>query len=245
MKDNFSNQALEYAQFRPGYPAQLFDYLFDKCKNFECAWDCATGNGQIAAVLAERFRQVIATDISENQLNNAIEKPNIHYQLSRAESPEFPDHSFDLVTVGQAAHWFDFAKFYAEVRRVLKPGGLLVLVGYNLLKVDESTEALIDQFYTTTLHGCWDVERDLVDAAYRTIPFPFEEIHFPEMVSTYNWNADQLLGYLGTWSAVQHFIRKNGHNPIDEEFVGQLKRVWPEEESRTVQFPIFARVGFR
>lgn len=244
MKDNFSNQALEYAQFRPGYPAQLFDYLFDKCKNFECAWDCATGNGQIAAMLAERFRQVEASDISENQLNNAIQLPNIHYQLSRAETPEFPDNMFDLITVGQAAHWFDFEKFYAEVNRVLKPGGLIALVGYNLLKVDEPTESMIGHLYNNTLFGCWDVERDHVEAAYATIPFPFEEIHFPEMASTYEWTVDQLLGYLGTWSAVQHFIRKNGQNPIDDDFVQHLKQVWPEDEIRTVQFPIFARVGF-
>ncbi|MBK6994804.1 MAG: class I SAM-dependent methyltransferase [Lewinellaceae bacterium] len=244
MKDNFSAQSSGYAQFRPGYPAQLFDFLFENCHHFDCAWDCATGNGQIASVLAERFRQVEATDISENQLKNAAQKPNIHYQLGRAESPDFPDQSFDLVTVGQAAHWFDFEKFYPEVRRVLKPGGLLALVGYNLLRVDGPTEEVIEYFYNTTLDGCWDGERHLVEEAYRTIPFPFDEIPFPEMASTYSWTVDQLLGYLGTWSAVQHFIRKNGRSPIDEGFVAQMKKVWPEGEIRPVRFPVFGRVGF-
>ncbi len=244
MKDRFSTQASGYAQFRPSYPEVLFDFLFDNCQNFDNAWDCATGNGQMAAVIAERFRQVDATDISENQLKNAAQKPNIRYQLGRAESTNFPDQLFDLVTVGQAAHWFDFEQFYPEVRRVLKPGGLLALVGYNLLRVDEPTEAVIEHFYNTILHGCWDNERSLVEKAYTTIPFPFAEIPFPEMASIYTWNSDQLLGYLGTWSAVQHFIRKNGRNPIDEDFVARLKAVWPEEEVRTVRFPIFGRVGY-
>ncbi|MFN0213023.1 MAG: class I SAM-dependent methyltransferase [Saprospiraceae bacterium] len=244
MKDNFSAQSTSYAQFRPGYPVQLFDFLFDKSSNFERAWDCATGNGQIAAALAERFRLVEASDISENQLKNAQQKPNIHYQIGRAESTNFPDQFFDLVTVGQAAHWFDLDKFYPEVRRILKPGGLLALVGYNLLRVDAPTEAVIEHFYNTVLHDCWDGERHLVETAYTTIPFPLDDIPFPALASTYTWRVEQLLGYLGTWSAVQHFIRKNGHHPIDQAFVEQLKTAWPEGEIKTVRFPIFGRVGF-
>jgi hypothetical protein len=110
--------------------------------------------------------------------------------------------------------------------------------------VDEPTEAVIEHFYNTILHGCWDDERQLVEKAYTTLPFPFQEIPFPEMHSSYSWTVTQLLGYLGSWSAVQHFIRKNGWHPIDEAFVAQLKTVWPEGEIKTVQFPIFGRVGF-
>lgn len=244
MKDNFSAQSSLYAQFRPGYPAQLFDFLFEKCKNFDCAWDCATGNGQIASELATRFQRVEATDISERQLKNALRKPNIHYQTGPAESPHFPDHTFDLVTVGQAAHWFDFDHFYPQVRRVLKPGGLLALVGYNLLRVDAPTEAVIEYFYNTVLKDCWDAERGLVEKAYTTIPFPFKEIPLPVMESTYSWTVEQLLGYLGTWSAVQHFIRINGYHPIDEGFEAQIKAVWPLGKVKTVRFPIFGRFGF-
>lgn len=243
MKDNFSSQSSGYARFRPGYPTGLFDLLFNNCRYYDRAWDCATGNGQIAAVLAGRFKQVDATDISENQLKNALQKPNIQYRLGRAESPDFQDIAFDLITVGQAAHWFDLEKFYPEVRRVMKPGGLLALVGYNLLRVDEPTEALIGYFYNTILQDCWDPERHLVEKAYSTIPFPFEEIPFPELYSEYSWTAEQLLGYLSTWSAVQHFIRKNGRDPLDDAFRASLRSVWPEGESKTVRFPIFGRIA--
>jgi len=243
MKDNFSAQADSYARFRPGYPPQLFDFLFGICENFDCAWDCATGNGQIAALLAGRFRQVEATDISENQLKNAIPKPNIRYRAEPAESPSFPDNSFDLVTVGQAAHWFDFEKFYPETKRVLKPGGILALVGYNLLKIDEPTDAVINLLYRNVLGEYWDAERRHVDTAYTTIPFPFPEIPFPEMAMTYDWSLGHLLGYLGTWSALQHFEKKNGSSPLAPTFVEALQAVWRTGEIKTVRFPIFGRVG--
>lgn len=243
MKDNFSTQASSYARFRPGYPPQLFDFLFGLCRAFDAAWDCATGNGQIAGVLAERFLRVEATDISEKQLQQAIQKPNIRYHIEAAEASSFPDDSFDLVTVGQSAHWFHFDKFFPEVRRVLKPGGVLALVGYNLLKIDEPTDAVIKNLYTNVLGKYWDAERRLVDDAYSTIPFPFAEIELPGMAMTYDWTFDHLLGYLETWSALQHYIRKNGRSPIGEAFLVELRSVWPEGAIKTVRFPVFGRVG--
>lgn len=243
MKDNFSKQSTAYAQFRPGYPAALYDYLYEHCRSFEVAWDCATGNGQIAVALAEKFARVEATDISENQIRNAMPRPGVHYALGSAETSGFPAHTFDLVTVGQAAHWFDFKRFYPEMQRVLKPGGLLALIGYNMLRVDAEVDAFIDYFYHKTLQNCWDAERGLVEKAYKTIPFPLREIPFPEMHTEYRWTVDQLWGYLGTWSAVQHFIRQNGHSPLDEAMAQKLAEIWPAGLEKIVRFPVFGRIG--
>ncbi|MBL7809061.1 MAG: class I SAM-dependent methyltransferase [Saprospiraceae bacterium] len=243
MKDNFSTQSTQYAQFRPGYPAELYDFLFSQCLHFDRAWDCATGNGQMAVALATRFQRVDATDISENQLKNAAQRPNIRYQTGRAEEPDFPAHSMDLITVGQAAHWFDFDLFYPAIRRVLKPGGILALIGYNLLIVNENIDKVINHFYRQTLANCWDPERGLVEQAYQTIPFPLEEIPLPEMASRYLWTVDDLIGYLSTWSAVQHYIKKEGKSPLDESFMERIKSVWPDGVQHTVQFPIFGRTG--
>ncbi|MEM7040277.1 MAG: SAM-dependent methyltransferase, partial [Bacteroidota bacterium] len=68
MKDNFSHASGNYAKFRPQYPADLYDFIFQHVPDFERAWDCGTGNGQAARALAERFARVEATDISANQL---------------------------------------------------------------------------------------------------------------------------------------------------------------------------------
>lgn len=243
MKDNFSIQSTEYAKFRPGYPDVLFEWLFAQCQGFETAWDCATGNGQIAVKLAERFSRVEATDISENQLKNALQNPRVHYSLQPAEAPTFENIAFDLIVVGQAAHWFHFDPFYAQVRRALKPGGLLALVGYNLIKIDPLVDAVINRLYVNVLGVHWDAERRHVDAAYATIPFPFEEIPFPEMSMSYTWTRAHLIGYLGTWSAVQHFIKENGRTPIDGTFLNDLAEIWPENVEKTVRFPIFGKTG--
>ncbi len=243
MKDNFSTQSAEYALFRPGYPLPLLKQICQLCSGFDNAWDCATGNGQIAAVLSEHFRQVEATDISENQLKNAIQKPNIRYQVAAAETPLFPLGMFDLVIVGQAAHWFDLEKFYPEVRRVLKPGGILALIGYNLLKIDTATDAVVQHLYSDVLGKYWDAERHLIETAYTTIPFPFPEIDFYETAMYYEWSFDQLLGFLRTWSAVQHFTRKHEFSPITESFIADLRATWPENNLKTVQFPVFGRLG--
>lgn len=243
MKDNFSIQSAAYARFRPGYPEALLEHICAHCSNFDAAWDCATGNGQIAAVLADHFQQVEATDLSENQLKNAIPKPNIIYRMAAAEDQIFAPASFDLITVGQAAHWFDLEKFYAEVRRVLRPGGVLALIGYNLLTVDPETDALVRHLYTDVLGEYWDAERRLVETAYSTLPFPFAEIDFPDASMTYEWEFGQLIGYLNTWSALQHFVKETGASPLTDAFVAELREVWPEGMVKTVRFPIFGRMG--
>jgi SAM-dependent methyltransferase len=243
MKDNFSARSADYARFRPGYPPALFEFLFENCSAFHAAWDCATGNGQIAVALAERFERVTATDISQSQLDNAAQRPNVEYRLEAVEASSLEEKSLDLVVAGQAAHWFDLEKFYPEVRRVLRPGGLLALVGYHLIRVDEETDAVVNHLYRNVLGKYWDAERYHVDAAYTTLPFPFEEITLPALDMTYDWTLDHLLGYLGTWSAVQHFVRKNDAAPLSAEQAAALRRAWPKGEVKTARFPIFGRVG--
>src|SRR5476651_160086 len=122
VQDNFSAGAADYATFRPASPDEIYDFLYTHVSNFGTAWDCGTGNGQVAARLAERFDHVYGTDISEQQLGLAVKKDNITYRTERAESTSLADGSIDLITVAQAIHWFDFDGFYKEVRRVARPG---------------------------------------------------------------------------------------------------------------------------
>jgi len=112
--DNFSTASAQYAQFRPDYPAELFEYLYTRVADFQQAWDCGTGNGQVALALAERFASVQATDLSANQIANATPHPRVHYGVCRAEASPFSAQQFDLITVAQALHWFDFA---ASIRK--------------------------------------------------------------------------------------------------------------------------------
>jgi SAM-dependent methyltransferase len=242
MKDNFSKQSDLYAQFRPQYPDALFEFLYQYVPRFESAWDCGTGNGQFAQRLAERFTQVYATDISAKQLEKAPEIVNVQYALEAAETCGAPDAAFDLIVVAQAAHWFNLDAFYREVRRVLRPDGVLVLLGYSLLRIDNEVNVILDRFYRDKIGPYWDAERKHVDAHYQSFTFPFYEIETPLFWMEFEWSFAHFIGYLNTWSAVQHYIKQNGENPVDD-YLSEFSDVWAENEVKTIRFPIFLRLG--
>ncbi|MCB9290124.1 MAG: class I SAM-dependent methyltransferase [Lewinellaceae bacterium] len=242
MKDNFSEQAAGYARFRPHYPRALYEAIFPLVPRFQRAWDCGTGNGQVALELAGRFKEVEATDLSEKQIRNASAHEHISYSVQAAEEATFPRGYFDLITVAQAIHWFDFGRFYAAVNRVLRTDGLLAVFGYNLPEVEGRAGDAVRYFYREVVGPYWDPERRYIDEAYLTIPFPFEEIPFPPLEMAYHWNFHQLAGYLKTWSAVKHFERQQGYDPADH-FMEELKTAWGEAGERIVRFPIIGRLG--
>src|ERR1700680_4815740 len=132
MKDNFSKQSDLYSKFRPGYPKKLFDFLLPLVPDKKSAWDCGTGNGQIAVKLSQYFNEVYATDLSAAQIDNAVKKKNIFYFVENAEETSLPDNTFDLITVAQAIHWFDFKIFYRQVDRTLRQGGIIAMIGYDV-----------------------------------------------------------------------------------------------------------------
>ncbi|WP_436517103.1 class I SAM-dependent methyltransferase [Ekhidna sp. To15] len=242
MKDNFSTQSDDYAKFRPVYSQKLIEFLLSLTDAHETCWDCGTGNGQLAIALSKSFQKVHATDISQKQLDNATQRPNIEYSKQSAEQTNFPNQHFDLITVAQAAHWFNHERFNNEVKRVLKPHGALVLFGYGLVRVDEELQPIIENFYWNVTKPYWDSERNHIEARYETIPFPYEEI---EVNQNFDIEAemtlDELTGYIGTWSAIQHYKKANGYHPVDR-LKEDLAKIW-KSGKRKITFPVFIRAG--
>ncbi len=239
MKDNFSHNSSNYAHFRPSYPKEVFTFLETVLSGNERVWDCATGTGQVASELVHLFDHIEATDLSENQLKNAVSHPKINYSQQVAEQTNFPDAYFDCVTVGQAIHWFDFEKFYAEVKRVLKPNGILVVLGYGNIQIEnEKVQKQVTKLYSEILGAYWDAERKYIDEAYETIPFPLEEIATPHFQMTYEWTKEQLLGYLGTWSAVRHYREETANNPLVS-----FEKELPSFDTIEIIFPTLLRAG--
>lgn len=239
--DRFSGHADLYAQYRIDYPSELYDFVLSFVKNRQTAWDCATGNGQVAGALAALFDQVEATDISETQLILAVKKPTIHYQLSPAEQTPFADHTFDLITVAQALHWFDVNAFHAEVRRVAKSGGVLAEWGYGLVQLGPGLDPIMLDFYRNRIGPYWDPQRKYIDDAYATLPFPFVDAQRATFIARRIWSLERFLNYLRTWSAVRQYIHENEEDPV--KWLGEeLKPLWGDGE-REVCFPVFLRVG--
>ncbi|SMD34762.1 Methyltransferase domain-containing protein [Reichenbachiella faecimaris] len=242
--DRFSIQSSAYKKHRPVYPSALYEEILGHVITREKCWDCGTGNGQVAEALSTYFRQVEASDLSENQLAQAPNLPNVHYSIQRAENTNFADDQFDLITVGQAVHWFDFEAFHSEVLRVSKPGGIVAIWGYGLLKVDERIDELTTEFDRDIVGPYWDVERRHIDSAYETIPFNFDPIKVKHsFVIEESWNTDRLEGYFNSWSCVQNYKQKHSGNSPVSALMERISEYWKAGETKKVSFPIFLRMG--
>jgi SAM-dependent methyltransferase len=242
-KDHFSGHANAYARYRPDYPAELFAYLASLTPRREVALDCATGSGQAAVGLAEHFALVVATDGSVSQLQNAEAHAHVAYVGNLAEQPALKDGTVDLVVAAQAAHWFDHERFYPAVKRVLRPEGALALWTYGLAYVEPRIDAIVRHFYSDVVGSYWPPERRWVESAYRDLPFPLQEVSAPALQLNLEWDLESLIGYIGTWSAVQRYKRSTGEDPLPA-LRAEIAPCWPAPmQARRVTWPLHLRVG--
>lgn len=242
--DHFSGVAAKYADFRPTYPAALFEWLANRTAAHDLAWDCACGSGQASRGLAAHFKHVIATDASEAQIDAAQACPGVEYRVANAESSGLADGTTDLVTVATALHWFDVDRFYAEVWRVSKPAGMLAVWSYGLLVLeDKNINKLVRHFYGHTVGPYWPPERRHVASGYRTLSFPFREIDAPPFTMGASWTLAELLGYFHTWSSVVQFVKARGFDPV-AGLEKELAPLWGDPASRKmVKWPLVLRTG--
>jgi SAM-dependent methyltransferase len=240
-RDYFGGAARSYASYRPHYPAALFDWLCSVTVGRERAWDCGTGSGQAAVALADRFAEVVASDPSSAQLANAASAPGLSYVAMTAEQVALRAHCADLVTVAQALHWFDRPRFFAEVDRVLRPGGTLAVWSYGLLAVDPSVDRHVHHLYHDVLGPHWPSERSLVDSGYAGIALPYAELASPEIAMEAEWSLAEFGGYLSSWSAVGRYRARVGTDPLPA-FLHDVADAWGTTTHR-VRWPLIVRVG--
>lgn len=240
-KDLFSAHSADYRSFRPTYPRSLFDYLASLVSSHDVAWDVGCGNGQSSIELARHFGAVNATDISAEQLKNAMQDPRVHYSVASAEKSGLLPGSVNLITSSQAFHWFNRDNFIAEVRRVSAPQGAVVAIWcYDVCKISNELDPVIEHLYNGILKGYWEPERALVDELYASVVMPFEEIPMPSFEMTAEWSLAHLTGYFHTWSAVNTYIRKNDNDPI-EMVASDLRHAFGNAKSRTVRWHLQPR----
>ena len=246
-KDHFSGHAGDYATARPTYPAALFDWLVARCPDRELAWDAGCGNGQASLALARRFRRVHASDPSAEQIANARSDRRVSYRVEPAEACSLPDASAALITVAQAYHWIDHARFAAEARRVLVPAGLLAVFNYARSQVDGGTvDRIFGDLHDRTLAADWPPERQHAIAEFRALPFPFTELGaVPDFELRCDWTLAQYLAYLRSWSASRRHLARTGRDPV-AAIAPAMAAAWGDPDTpRPVRWPLMLRVGRR
>lgn len=243
--DLFGGHAKLYATARPVYPDDLFTYLVSLSENTDKVWDCATGTGQAAIALAKYFDQVYATDISAQQIETASQAAYIDYTVQSAEATTFEADTFDMICVAQALHWFDHDKFWIEIDRVLKPGGVFAAWGYDWTKIDFDIDFLLQDKLFAPLAGYWNPKAQLLWGGYDAdkVKFPYIRIDAPSFNITLDWNLDQLFEYFLSWSAVQAYLNDNGTQMI-EQAKTHVKTVWGDpNETKLITWPIHTLIG--
>jgi len=241
-EDRFSSQADAYARYRPQYPAALYEWIALIAPGHDQAWDCGTGSGQAAMGLTRRFRSIIATDPSAQQIANAPAHPQIEYRVAPAEESGLADQSVDAITVAVALHWFDLDRFYAEVKRVLKPGGVIAAWGYTRPRIAPEIDRVLAHYDTVLLQDYWSPRLQLLRDQYRTIAFPCDEITAPEFTAETRWTPAELVGHLSSWSGTQAYRDAHGADPIDL-IRAELEQAWGDAEQRLVRWPLFVRAS--
>lgn len=241
--DLFSEQSDLYAAARPQYPQAVYEFLASCLDRRERVWDCATGNGQAAIALAHYFTHVEATDVSAQQIANALPAANVHYSVQPAESTTFPDAYFDAIVVAQALHWFDLDRFWVEVDRLLRPGGIFATWSYTHFTIAADIDAVLKTTVLSPIQSYWSSRIQLMEGGYANIAFPFKAVATPMIAMQLSWNLLELLAYMRSWSATRQRIQAEG-SQFFELASEQLASVWGDRDERktvTMDFHLIVR----
>jgi len=131
----------------------------------------------------------------------------VTYHVEPAESVSLPDGSADLVLAAQSLHWFDRDRFYAEAKRVLRPGGVLAAIGYNWMYVDPEVDQAISTRVLPLLEPYWAPHNAILWDGYRSIDFPGQEVRLGVFGIYLDWSFEQVEDYIRNWSACRALVR--------------------------------------
>lgn len=241
----FSDRVDNYVRYRPGYPPEVLDALRAACglSPAHQIADIASGTGIWTRLLLENGNPVFGVEPNA-EMRHAGEKllsayPNFTSVVGTAEATTLPDHSVDMVTAAQAAHWFERAPARLEFTRILKPGGWLVLI-WNERETDST--AFLRDFETLLLAYATDyqdVRHECTTEAVHEFfdPAPFEKRTY---ALTQHFDYPGLEGRLLSAS-----YAPSAGDPRYPPMLRELRRIFDEHEVEgRVAVPYITRLFF-
>ena len=251
---DFGKTATDYARHRAGYPDWLFERLMRRglVRPGMRALDLATGTGYLARGLAQRGLTVTGLDIAPEMMEaakalDAAQGLSIDYIVGQAEETGLPAESFDLVTAACCWHWFDRPKATAEVLRLLKPGGWLLICAQNWFplggNVVARTEAIVQRHNPKWPFGGLDgmtpgAVRDLRTAGFGAIESFSVDFEIP-------YTHDGWRGRMRASAGVSGSLAPAQVKAFDEELADMLAQEFPQQPLQVTHclYAAFGRKG--
>ncbi len=237
MNPDFGAASEDSAQHRAGFPDSLFERLgkFGVGTKGQLIADLGTGTGSLARGFARQGCLVTGIDHSDEMLKAARELDSkadvvVEYRIAKAEETGLPDATYDVVTAGQCWHWFDRPRAAAEVKRLLKPDGIVVIAHFDWIPLTgnlvRATEELIERHNPDWtmggglgMHPLW--LRDLGEAGFQKIETFSYDIDVPYAPEAWRGRIRASAGVGGSMSS------EKAEN-FDVELAKLLARQFPE-----------------
>ncbi len=234
---DFGLTSQDYAQHRVGFPDSFFDRLasLEIIKPGQQIVDLGTGTGSLARGFARRGCHVIGIDIAAPQLEQARALAEaagleVDFRVGRAEVTGLPDRSVDVVSAGQCWHWFDRPRSAAEVARILRPNGSILIAHFDWIPLNDNvaqvTEALIASYspawkpgFGLGLYPQW--LRDLGLAGFRNLQTFSYDVDVP-------YTHEAWRGRVRASAGVGAVLPGEKVQAFDEEFARILAARFPE-----------------
>lgn len=132
-EQKFTGKADLYEKFRPSYPDELIDFLYDNARCDSVA-DIGAGTGKFTRCLLKKPWKVTAVEPNADMRGKLAEIEGITIVNAPAENTGLADKSVGLVTAAQAFHWFDEDAFKQECQRILTPNGKVAIIWNNFVR---------------------------------------------------------------------------------------------------------------
>lgn len=232
---DWGKTSVDYAKYRDIYPQEFYDKIINRnlCLNGQRVLDIGTGTGVIPRNMYRYGAKWVATDISENQIEQAkilSQGMDIEYFVSSAETLDFSDDSFDVITACQCFWYFNHERTMPLFHRLLKPNGRILVLNMAWLpfedKIAGESEKLVLE-YSPNWSGAGETKHPIhIPECYRE---NFELVYHEEYQLEVPFTRENWHGRMKACRGVGASLTPNEVRRWEQEHIELLEKIAPNE----------------